>query len=166
MSNIKKEINQFFEKIEKNMKNAEDARYVKERANELISVFLDKMDKILEYHEDKLNKVIEKQKSIESKIDKMQTLLNNIEKDIYLEEDSDFDIICPYCDYEFSIEYDEEQNETECPQCHNIIELDWNGDIEEVESCYGNCLHCSGCFSKDKEQTENDKNNDDEDDEK
>ncbi len=150
MSDTKKKIDEFFEDIQKNIKNPKDADYIKEKANDLISVFLDKMDKILEYHEMELNSILEKQKNMESKIIKMEKLLDNIEKDIYLEEDLDFDIICPYCDNEFSIEYDEEQKETECPECHNIIELDWGGNLEEgTDICYGNCSHCNGCSDED-----------------
>ena len=34
-----------------------------------------------------------------------------------------------------------------CPECGNLIELDWNGnpDDEKDKGCGGNCSGCSGC---------------------
>ena len=48
--------------------------------------------------------------------------------------------MCPYCNHEFTTNISSDVNtEVECPECHNMIELDWNGDEEE-------CTHnCSGC---------------------
>ncbi len=155
IQNIKKEINQFLEEIEKNVNDENEKKYIKEKVNKLTRVFLDEMDKIIEYEETKIDKIEEKQKEMEEQIEKMQKVIENIEKDIYIEDEYDFDIICPYCDYEFSIEYNEEEKETECPQCHNIIELDWSGDIEEQEAgCSGNCTQCGGCVENDEEDNE------------
>ena len=35
----------------------------------------------------------------------------------------------------------------ECPECKNIIELDWSGDLydDENDGCSGHCCGCSGC---------------------
>lgn len=162
IQNIKKEIDQFFTNIEEKVKNQEELEYVKEKANKLISVFLDEMDKIIENEEIKIEKIEKKQKEMEKQIEKMQKIIENIEKDIYMEDEFDFDITCPYCDYEFAIEYDEEEKETECPQCHNIIELDWSGDLEEeITGCSGNCAQCGGCLDE-KNQEEDDIKEDDE----
>ena len=35
-------------------------------------------------------------------------------------------INCPYCNSRFLIEYDNTQKEIKCPDCKNIIELDWD----------------------------------------
>ncbi|MCI8654947.1 MAG: hypothetical protein HFJ48_03610 [Clostridia bacterium] len=157
--NIKKEIEQFFTEIEKNVKNPENLRQIKEKTNKLISVFLEEMDKIIAYEETKIEKIEEKQKEMEKQIEAMRKTIENIEKDIYIEDEYDFDIICPYCDYEFAIEYNEEEKEAECPQCHNIVELDWSGDIEEETGCSGNCSQCGGCLE---ELEENDIEDDEE----
>lgn len=156
IQNIKKEICQFLEDIEKNKKDKKEQENIKEKANKLISVFLDEMDKIIEYEETKIDKIEEKQKEMNEQIEQMQKVIENIEKDIYIEDEYDFDIICPYCNYEFAIKYDEEEKETECPQCHNIIELDWSGDLEgETTECSGNCTQCGGCVEKNEEDDEN-----------
>ena len=43
------------------------------------------------------------------------------------EEDSVFEITCPYCNYEIDIFFDETIKEIDCPECNNAIEIDWNG---------------------------------------
>lgn len=157
IQNIKKEIDQFLKDIEKNIKNEEEVEYLKERTNKLISVFFEEMDKIIGIEEKKIDKIVEKQNEMEKQIKKMQNVIENIEKDIYIEDEFDFDIVCPYCDYEFAIEYSEEESEIECPECHNIIELDWSGDIEEKAlGCAGNCSQCGGCGNEEDDKEEDD----------
>ena len=91
-----------------------------------------------------------RQEEIEAKIMKMQGVLDNIEKDIYSEDGFDFEIICPYCNYEFFIDMDENKTEVQCPECDNVIELDWSGDTEENhDSCSGSCHGCHGCDDED-----------------
>ncbi|MCI8700552.1 MAG: hypothetical protein HFJ47_04350 [Clostridia bacterium] len=163
IQNIKKEIDQFLTNIEKKVKDEEELKYVKEKANKLISVILDEMDKIIKEKEIKIDKIEKKQEQLEKQIEKMQKKVENIERDIYMEDEFDFDIICPYCDYEFAIEYDEEEKETQCPQCHNIIELDWSGDTEEqITGCSGNCSQCGGCLDEKEFEEDDIKEDDDE----
>jgi len=69
-------------------------------------------------------------------------------QDIYDDgNDMDFAIICPYCNYEFDAEIDEQFNEIKCPECGNTIELDWNGnpDDDSDNGCHGGCSGCHGC---------------------
>ena len=63
----------------------------------------------------------------------------------------DFEIVCPYCNYEFFIDIDENKTEITCPECQNVIELDWTGDTEENDShnCSGSCGGCHGCEEDD-----------------
>ena len=53
-----------------------------------------------------------------------------------------------------------EDNEIECPECHNIIELDLNGDIEDEignnAECFGNCPSCGGCGFKQQHNSDDD----------
>ena len=54
-----------------------------------------------------------------------------------------------------------EDNEIECPECHNIIELDLNGDIEDEignnnTGCFGNCPSCGGCGFKQQHNSDDD----------
>ena len=75
--------------------------------------------------------------------------------DVVLEEVDDFEIVCPYCNYEFVIDVDENKTEVECPECQNVIELDWTGDIDgednDLGECMGNCHGCHGCEEEENE---------------
>ena len=148
MGTIKAEYKSFLDDIEKNMKNKEDLEYVKKRFTKFLDIMLDQIDYIMDYKKEEMEKLEKNQKEIENKMSKMQQVVDNIEKDIY-DDGFDFEITCPYCNYEFFIDVDENKTEVECPECKNMIELDWSGDNEEgdpnEEGCDGNCQGCSGC---------------------
>ena len=126
MVSIKNEYKSFLDDIEKNIKDKEDLEYIKKRFADFLDVVLEKMDYILDYKEEEMNKLEEKQNQIEAKMAKMQKIIDNIENDIYSEDGYDFEITCPYCNYEFIIDVDETKTEVQCPECKNMIELDWN----------------------------------------
>lgn len=145
MTQLKKEYKKFIDDIEKNIKNKEDLEYIKERFAKFLDIILDQMENVLNYKEEKMEKLEQTQKELDEKLQKMQEIVNNIEKDIYSEDGFDFEIVCPYCNNEFVIDVNEEKTEVECPECKNIIELDWSGNLDEENGCNGSCSHCSGC---------------------
>lgn len=146
MSSLKEEYKNFLDDVEKNIKNPEDLDYIKERFSTFIDNILKKIDSIIEYKEDKIEALEVSQKELSEKVNKMQEVIDHIEKDIYSDEGFDFEIVCPYCNNEFVIDMDENKTEVECPECKNIIELDWSGDLDnDLSSCSGNCSACSGC---------------------
>ena len=100
----------------------------------------------------------ENQKIMTNKIEKMQQVIDHIESDIYSVEGFDFEIVCPYCEHEFVIDANEDKNEVECPECKNVIELDWTGDLydDEDDGCSGHCCGCSGCGDSSDEENEDD----------
>lgn len=149
MGTIKTEYKSFLDDIEKNIKNKEDLEYIKGRFASFLDVMLDQIDNIMDYKKEEIDKLEKTQKQIEERMSKMQQVINNIEKDIY-DEGFDFEITCPYCNYEFFIDVDENRTEVECPECKNMIELDWSGDVDdESDGCNGNCHGCSGCGDED-----------------
>lgn len=152
MGNLKNEYKSFLDDIEKNIKNKEDLEYIKKRFVTFVDVIVDQMDYIIEYKSAEMQKLEDKQNQINAKMEQMQQVIDNIEKDIYAEDGFDFEIVCPYCNYEFIIDVDENKTEIECPECQNIIELDWSGEIEDGESgqgCSGSCHDCHGCDEDD-----------------
>ncbi len=152
MGNLKNEYKSFLDDIEKNIKNKEDLEYIKGRFASFVNVIIDKMDYIIEYKSAEIKKIEGIQNELNERIEKMQQVIDNIEKDIYAEEGFDFEIVCPYCNYEFIIDVDENKTEIECPECQNIIELDWSGDIEDQnnnQGCTGNCHGCHDCDEDD-----------------
>lgn len=150
MGILKNEYKSFLDDIEKNIKNKEDLEYVKERFASFLDVVLDQMDYIMEYKKEEIEKLEQTQNKLSTQISQMQQVIDNIEKDIYSDDGFDFEIVCPYCNYEFIIDVDENKTEIECPECQNIIELDWSGDIDgEDKGCSGSCHGCHGCDEDD-----------------
>lgn len=100
----------------------------------------------------------ENQKIMTNKIEKMQQVIDHIESDIYSDEGFDFEIVCPYCEHEFVIDANEDKQQVECPECKNVIELDWTGDLydDEEDGCSGHCCGCSGCGDSSDEENEDD----------
>lgn len=151
MGTLKSEYKSFLDDIEKNIKNKEDLEYIKKRFSNFLDIMLDQMDYISEYKKEQIDALKKNQKEMQEKINKMQEVLDNIEKDIYSEEGFDFEITCPYCNYEFFIDIDENKTEVECPECKNSIELDWGAENGEDgnHSCHGDCHGCHGCSDED-----------------
>lgn len=100
----------------------------------------------------------ENQKVMTNKIEKMQQVIDHIESDIYSDEGFDFEVVCPYCEHEFVIDANEDKQQVECPECKNVIELDWTGDLydDEEDGCSGHCCGCSGCGDSSDEENEED----------
>lgn len=152
MRKLKNEYKSFLDDIEKNIKNKEDLEYIKVRFASFLDVVLDEMDYILEFKQEEMNKLEDTQNQLSAKIGQMEQVIDNIEKDIYAEDGFDFEIVCPYCNYEFIIDVDENKTEIECPECQNVIELDWTGDVDgedNTQGCSGNCHGCHDCDDED-----------------
>ncbi len=148
MGSIKNEYKSFLDDIEKNIKNKEDLEYIKKRLSSFVDVIVEKVDDIANYRKEEIEQLEQRQNEIEEKMSKMQGIIDNIEKDIYSEEGFDFEIVCPYCENEFIIDVDEDKTEVECPECNNVIELDWTGNVDdepEHDGCNGSCHGCHGC---------------------
>ena len=153
MGSLKNEYKSFLDDIEKNIKDKEDLNYIKQRFVRFMDAVLEEMDYISSYKAEQIEALEKSQKEVQEKLAKMQTVLDNIEKDIYSEDGFDFEIICPYCNYEFFIDVDENRTEVECPECKNTIELDWDGGIDDDHSgCSGNCGGCHGCGENDEDE--------------
>ena len=163
MKNIKNEYKGFLDDIEKNIKNKEDLEYVKKRFTAFLDPVLDEINSIIEYKKEEVEELEKRQQEIERKMSKMQSVIDNIEKDIYAEDGFDFEIVCPYCNHEFVADVESElREEVECPKCHNIIELDWNDDEEESSGCSGHCQSC-GHYEEEFGINKEDNDNDDDD---
>ena len=142
MSDIKGKYKKILEDLENNIKDPEDLIYTKEKFMELTLIFMDIVDRLTALTDARIKEIEDKQQEINNKINNVQSLVDEIEGDIYEnDEDYEFEIVCPYCNYEFTTDMDdEEKDEIKCPKCNNIIELDWNN--EEEFACDGECSHC------------------------
>ena len=95
MGSLKNEYKSFLDDIEKNIKDKEDLNYIKQRFVRFMDAVLEEMDYISSYKTEQIEALEKSQKEVQEKLAKMQTVLDNIEKDIYSEEGFDFEIICP-----------------------------------------------------------------------
>lgn len=169
MSELSGKYKQIIEELESNINEQETLKFVKEKFADLSMLFIDIIDRVTELTDVRMKTIEEKQKDIASRILAVQTAVDGIESDIYEDDDNyEFEIVCPYCNYEFTTALEEEdKEEVQCPECHNIIELDWNPEAEA--NCSSNCSHCSaGCnIAEESEEynlnLEEDENREDED---
>ena len=146
MSVFKDNYTSFLKDMEENIKNKEDLEYIKKRFEQLYNQIESSSSN------NKIAEMENKLKDLENKQNEIDEKVSNIEKDIYSEEGFDFEIVCPYCNYEFVIDVDEEKTEVECPECKNIIELDWSGDLDDDHlGCNGGCSSCHGCGPDDED---------------
>lgn len=158
MSDLDNKCKEIIDSIDGKFQNEEDAEYAKNAIYNIIELFLDEIDSEKELTEKRLEGMAQTLANIDEKQQKIDKRLKSIEKDIYEEEeDGDFEIICPYCNNEFFVQYDELKDEVSCPECNNTIELDWN----EEEGC-GDCSCCDhDCGNEDVEYDDYDENDDD-----
>ena len=153
-SNINDEYRKMLSDIDSKMSNSEDAEYAKNKLYELSMLFVDEMQEKADKNNDKINAILQKQQSLDEKLKKVQEELNHIKRDMYdsddVEEDEtfEFEITCPYCNYSFVVDVDDSKKEVLCPECENLIELDWDG-LEEDGYCGGSCSHCHNCDDED-----------------
>lgn len=142
MSELSNRYQQIMKDLQTNIKDEKDKEFVIGKFQELSMMFMDVIDRLTYLTDLRIKEVEEQQKEIDDRMTKIQKAVDGIESDIYEDEESyEFEIVCPYCNNEFTTNISSDVNtEVECPECHNMIELDWNGDDEEE------CAHnCSGC---------------------
>ena len=146
MANLKKRFKEILEDLDKNIKNKEDLEYIKTQVYNISLLFLDEMDKIAELNLGKLNIMLEREKELGQKISRMEKIISNIEKEVFVSAECDFEIICPYCNTTFVEDLaNGGVSEVKCPECGNTIELDWHEEGECGHSCGGHCSNCEDC---------------------
>ena len=160
-SNINDEYRKMLKEMDENMSNPEDIAYAKNKMYELSMLFIDEIQTVSDKYEDRINAIAIKQKNMDDKMKKIEDNLSKMQKEFYDEEINEnevfeFEIACPYCNNDFTVEVDDEKKEVQCPECGNLIELDWDG-LEEDGYCGGGCCNhhhddCNGeCDCEDNE---------------
>ena len=118
---ISKKYNEILGKLEENIEDKRDFNLAKSALSELSIFYIDELTKIVEDYNFKVSKFEERLNILEKKVDE-----DVMVEEIHFSEK----ISCPYCNYEFPVEYDETNHEITCPKCKNLIELDW-GEFED-----------------------------------
>lgn len=143
MSELSGKYRQIMEELDNTIQDKETLKFVKNKFSDLSLLFIDIIDRITELTDTRIKTIEQKQQEIANRILSVETIVDGIENDIYEDGNYEFEIVCPYCNYEFTTDIeDEEKDEIQCPECHNLIELDWN-NTEAETSCISNCSHCA-----------------------
>lgn len=155
MSKLQDNFNAIIKKIEERITDTEELDFIKQQIADISMLYIDELNKILDLSERRVNQVYENQKILEKKLAEVEKGMATIEKELFVEDEYDFEIVCPYCNYEFVTDIDSNKKEVECPECHNLIELDWNEE-EHEHDCGGHCGGCLGCEHEEDEVEDND----------
>ncbi len=146
VEDISRLFNKLMEDLETNITDKAQKSKIKNELVELVALFISSSNNLI--------RIQDKQEMTLNRIKKLERKISQIEEDIYIDEDEnnydkmhdndyEFEIRCPYCDYDFIIsEESKTTDEIECPQCHNVIELDWDESNECAKDCKGCSQHC------------------------
>lgn len=159
MAELSRKFRKIISDMEKNFENKNDLEYAKSQIANMFLIFMDTIEMIVSNNESKMQQIMDNQENINKKISKIENSVNKMEKDIYLDENYDFEIVCPYCNHEFIEEIIlDSKKEITCPECHNIIELDWNEDGKtDEQECNINCAGCNHeCTAMHEEEQQDD----------
>lgn len=117
---LDKRYNEVIEELNKNMESESDSQYAKMVITELTLMYLDEVNKLEKAYEKKIQLCNLRLAELEQRIE-------GLENDIFDEEDDDGSICisCPYCNADIILDSSTPENEIECPECKNMIELDW-----------------------------------------
>ena len=163
MSKLSEEYLKIITDIGEHISNKDERNYVINKMSELSALYMSIIDKVSEVNSKRIESIEQHQEEIDNKISKMKNTLDLIKKDFYVDEYYDFEIVCPYCNHEFVADIEDElKEEIKCPECHNIIELDWDEDDEE-EGCSGCCSSCHGHDECEENDEDTDKKDEDDD---
>ena len=121
---IIKKYNEILKNLESHLFNLKDLDYIKKQITELTMIYIDEIDKKNNINSKKFKNIEKRLLEIENKVELLETEEFD---EIEIEGEK---INCPYCDYNFSVEYDVSNQEINCPNCDNLIVLDW-GDFED-----------------------------------
>jgi len=127
IKDLKNEMISFIKTLETTIKDEKELQSVKEKTAHLFEVFADELEKVFKYKEDEIKQIEQRQQQADNRLEEMDVMIKTITKDLY-DEYEDFEIVCPYCNFEFDSEVDETISEIICPACENIIELDWGAE--------------------------------------
>ncbi len=152
MSELSNRYQQIMRDLQTNIKDEDDKEFVISKVQELSMMFMDIIDRLTYLTDLKIKEVETQQKQIDERMAKLQKAVDGIENDIYEDEENyEFEITCPYCNHEFVTDINANiSTDVECPECHNMIELDWNGEDEDCEHDCSCCEH--DCVAEDEEE--------------
>ena len=144
MANFNVRFKKILTDLEENIENKKDLEYIKTQMLNLYNLFFDEISKIEEMTSKRMETIATTQAFMQEKVEKLENKIKSMEKELFIDEECDFSITCPYCNNEFVVDCYELKDEVECPECNNIIELDWGDECDGNNGCCGSdCSHCN-----------------------
>ena len=116
--------------LENTIKDEKKLKKAKEQLDDIVSIVVDDCSHILDKYDEKIMDIESKNRDYEMRIQALEERLRQFEQMVEL-EDYDFFITCPYCNFEFQTDYDDEVTEVCCPECGQIFDVDWENDEDE-----------------------------------
>ncbi len=124
---LKDKFKEVIKSLEGNLENKKDLMYVKNLIADLTMEYLEDIENLQSLYKQKIA-------IFENRLTGLENEMQRLDNEIFQEDvDDDTDlepIQCPYCNTNFFIEFDNTKKEIKCPDCKNIIELDW-GNFED-----------------------------------
>lgn len=118
---ISEKYNEILSRLEENIEDKRDFHLAKSALSDLAICYIDELTKLNENYHLHVSQFEARLADLEKKVSENErpTEISFVES-----------INCPYCGFEFQVEYDDSKTETICPKCNNLIELDW-GEFED-----------------------------------
>lgn len=124
---LNKKFKEVIKNLEGNMENKKDLLFAKSQLTELTMEYINELEKLESEYKQKIM-------IFEARLEGLEVAMQKLDNEIFQEEEGDETdlepIQCPYCNTNFFIEFDNTKKEIKCPDCKNIIELDW-GNFED-----------------------------------
>ena len=104
--------------------------FVKSQITELTMEYFDELEKLESVYKQKIA-------MFENRLNGLEVAMQKLDNELFQEEEEEEEtdlepIKCPYCNTNFFIEFDNSKKEIQCPDCKNIIELDWGNFDDDM----------------------------------
>ena len=123
---LKDKFKEVIKSLEGNLESKKDLMYVKNLIADLTIEYLEDIENLQTLYKQKIA-------VFENRLNGLEAQMQKLDSEIFQEDGEETDlepIQCPYCNTNFFIEFDNTKKEIKCPDCKNIIELDW-GNFED-----------------------------------
>ena len=127
MSDIKNKLNE----IKETISNPDEATKV-------LAIVME----IVEGLEDKFLEIEKRQVMLEEKTGEIFEMLSDMEEELVSALNDEFEAECPYCGETIPFKIPQDGEDFECPECHNVIELEMMFDNDDECGCGCDCEDC------------------------
>ena len=81
MSKLREEFNAIIAKIEERITDEEELSFIKQQIIDVSMLYINELNKVIDISERRVNQVVENQRILEKKQNKIESTLNNMEKE-------------------------------------------------------------------------------------